>query len=300
MRASTTRWLAAAWIATIALADVGRAAPLIYGYDATLDHLVSFRADAPGTIVDDVALSGLQGDEYLLGIHVRPSTGELYGFATDGRFARLVVIDPATGVLTGVGVGDLAPPGVFGGVAFNPVADRLRVVTDAGSNQRWSPSTGALVATDVALAYDAGDSGAGLKPDVVTLAYVDHGSNPTTAYAIDATRDMLVRLGSVGGAPTSPNTGLLFTVGSLGFDFGHIGGFDIEPQTDAAYAVRRVAATGSQDLMTVDLATGGATTVGSIAADGLLDGIAIAPEPGAIAASCAMLAALGAIRRRRR
>jgi Domain of unknown function (DUF4394) len=299
MRASIARWIAFASIFA-AGAGVGRAAPppLVYAYDLTHDHLVSFRADAPGVLLSDVALTGLSAAEYLFGIDFRPATHELFGIASDGRIARVVSIAPATGVVSGIGLGEAAPPGSFAGIDFNPTVDRLRLVTDADRNMRWNPNTGTIALVDSDLSYDLADSGSGADPNVVHLAYVHHGTNPTTVFGIDTARNVLVRLGSVGGTPSSPNLGLLFTIGPLNVDpTTDAGGFDIEWQSDAAYALLKLGAT--QSLATVDLATGSATVIGATPSDRLLDGIAI-PEPDAFGASGAAVVALAVQRRRQR
>jgi hypothetical protein len=172
------------------------------------------------------SITGLQSGERLVGIDFRPATGQLYGV---GNSSRLYTIDPATGAATQVGSGTFAVAlsGADFGVDFNPVADRLRVVSDSGQNLRIDPNTGAVVdgdpntsgvQPDTNLAYAAGDADAGKPPNDVALAYSDNfpGTATTTLYGIDTNLGILVQQGSPGGSPTSPNTGTLFTVGSLG------------------------------------------------------------------------------------
>ena len=94
---------------------------------------------APGTILGSVPITGLNGGEQVLGIDVRPATGELYAL---GSTNRLYTVNPMTGVATLKAVltadpTDATDPfttlvGSDFGVDFNPVPDRFRVVSDAG------------------------------------------------------------------------------------------------------------------------------------------------------------------------
>ena len=214
--------------------------------------------------------------EVLLGIDFRPATGQLYSIASDGTTDRVVTINPTTGAVTNVGgtrpsLGDL-----FYGFDFNPVVDRLRVVGFGGSNRRFNPNDGTLVAADTNLAYAAGDPGAGTNPNVVHIAYDRNnpGNPATTLFGIDSLRDTLVRIGGVDGNP-SPNGGQLFTVGPLGFNAGSFGGFDIQGGSNNAYAVIRTP--GVSSLYTINLTTGAATLVGAVGGGPIVDGIAVGP-----------------------
>src|SRR4029079_18534350 len=98
-----------------------------------------FDSATPGTISTPVAITGLQTSETLVGIDVRPSDGLLYGV---GSTSRLYTIHTVSGVATQVGTGTFAPAlsGTNFGVDFNPVTDRLRVVSDADQNFRLNPN----------------------------------------------------------------------------------------------------------------------------------------------------------------
>ena len=58
------------------------------------NHIVTMQGLGLGHVAHDVALTGLQPSETILGIDVRPKTGVLYGL---GSSSRLYKIDPATG-----------------------------------------------------------------------------------------------------------------------------------------------------------------------------------------------------------
>ena len=244
-------------------------------YAATDDNmLVSFRADAPGAALDAVAIAGLAGGERLVGLDVRPATGQLYGLGSAGQLYR---IDTETGATTPIGAPIApSPASTSFGFDFNPTVDRIRVIGDAGDNLRLHPVTGAVAGIDTPLAYDAADPGAGVPPRAIGAAYTASflGSTRTTLYDIDAERDALVRQGSEGGSPTSPNLGTLFTVGALGIDADQMLGIDIA-STGAAFAVLVPAGSSAAQLHVVNLATGALTALGPVS--GSVVAAAIAP-----------------------
>ena len=69
--------------------------------------------------------------ETVVGIDFRPNTGQLFGV---GSTSRVYVINVVTGAATLVGAGAFTPvlSGMHFGVDFNPTADRIRCVGDAG------------------------------------------------------------------------------------------------------------------------------------------------------------------------
>mgnify|MGYP001065747572 CR=1 FL=1 len=116
--------------------------PTLVGVGRGNNTLVRFQASAPGTILATVPMVGLAAGEIVVGIDVRPATGQLYAVADGPVTDRLYTVEPFTGVATFVA--DLTTPlnGTAFGVDFNPVADRLRVVSDADQNLRIHPDTG--------------------------------------------------------------------------------------------------------------------------------------------------------------
>ena len=173
------------------------------------------------------------------------------------------------------------------GFDFNPTVDRIRVVNDAGYNLRLHPDTGAVVdgnpnepgvQFDGRLAYDAADANAGKTPAIVAAGYTYNKDNDkiTTNYALDGRQGVLVHQGSKEGVQpvVSPNTGRLFTVGSLGVGSFERATLDISDVSNAAYAA--ITAEGKSAWYRVDLATGRATRIGTIAA-GPVVGAAIEP-----------------------
>ena len=218
--------------------------------------------------------------EYLEGIDFRPANGILYAVASDGLRERVVGINVNTGVITQVNPpAQTAPQDGFFGLDFNPVADRIRVTGDLGSNRRFNPSTGGIT-VDTNLSYVAADPNFGATPAVVHNAYTNNtaGATTTTLYGIDTNTNSLVIIGSPNGTPDSPNDGVLRTVGPLGVDPIALGGFDIQQGTGTAYASLFVG--NMPRLYTINLATGAATLRGTIG-DGTatIDGLAIRLQP---------------------
>lgn len=148
-------------------------------YGLTDQHeLLRFNAGQPRRILDRKPLQGLAAGDAVVGIDYRVARGVLYALTRSGA---LYTVDTATGRLTRVGsspIGLTLPEGAYG-VDFNPVADRIRVVSGR-FNLRLHPDTGAAVEFDPAtpglqpdpeLHYAAGDASAGRLPDVVAAGY---------------------------------------------------------------------------------------------------------------------------------
>lgn len=182
------------------------------------NNLIRFDSAAPGTITGPTAITGLQPADTIIAIDFRPATGELFGL---GSGSRLYTINPATGAATQRGAsGVFTLNGSSFGFDFNPVVDRIRVISDSEQDIRLNPNDGSLAATDVALAYAAGDQNAGQNPDAGGAAYSNNfaGSTITTLYDIDTAQNVLIRQGGLDSAAPSPNGGQLFTVGQLGIN----------------------------------------------------------------------------------
>lgn len=277
-------------IGIVALAGIAcqANAELIYG--VTLEQtLVTFDSARPGTIIRGVAIQGLGQNEVIRGIDIRPATNELYAL---GSFSRLYKIDAGTGVATQVGgtFSTLLNGSSFG-FDFNPTVDRIRVTSDADQNMRLNPITGAVAAVDGTLAYNAGDSGFGMNPNIVGSAYTNNfaGATTTTLYNVDSARDALV-------IQNPPNAGGLTTVGFLGTDVTDLAGFDISGSSGVAYMAVRDVNLSRSTLWTIDLATGRATGLGEIGGGAILTSMTVVPAP----ASLALMGAGVLVARRRR
>ena len=237
-----------------------------FGYGLTVtNRLVLFNLATPGTVLRNVAVTGLQPGESLLAIDGRPLDGRLYGLGDTGR---LYLINPVTGVATAVGPPSLPlVPGT--GMDFNPMVDRIRVVDTLDRNFRLHPDTGVPVANDSALAYAAGDPNFGANPNVVGAAYTVNvpGWFATALLDIDSNLDVVVS--------QNPNAGLLTTKGPLGVDTDDRVGFDII-NSNEAYATLTAPAGLTSALYTVNVDTGAATLVGTVGGGEVIRGFAIA------------------------
>jgi len=231
---------------------------------STNNRLLNFSPQTPGLINSLRSILGLPSGESIIAIDFRPATGELFGLS---NASRLYSINPETGAATAVGAGfSPALNGAYADIDFNPTVDRLRLVTENGQNLRLNPNNGALAGTDAALSFAAGDVNVGNAPNVTGLAYSNNlvGLAATTLYGLDTSLDVLVRQGSVGGAPVSPNTGQLTTIGPLGVNASDLAGLDLASGTNTAYAVLNQAGATASQFYQINLATGAATLVGDI------------------------------------
>jgi hypothetical protein len=260
-------------------------------YAVTQSHrLISFNAGQPGQLLSDVALNGLDSGERILGIDYRVAKGDLFALGSSGR---VFVVEVASGALQPVGSSRfvLAPQGSRFGFDFNPAADRIRIVSDTRQNLRAHPDNGALVdastdtegvQADGTLGYADGDANASTTPQIVAAGYTYNKENEklTTNFAIDAAAGALVRQGSVEGEQpvVSPNTGKLYTVGSLGVAGITDAHFDIGDLNNEALAWISTAHGGSTaQLYLIDLKTGAAAPLGKVGSGESLRGIAIEP-----------------------
>jgi hypothetical protein len=252
------------------------------------NQLVTFNAGQPQAVKPLGTLKGLQPGERVAGIDYRVARGVLFALGSSGR---LYTVDTKTAEAKPVGNAPLAIAlaGNEFGFDFNPAVDRIRIVSDSGQNMRAHPDTGASVdgnpnvdgvQPDSPLAYAAGDVNAGKTPRVVGAGYTYNKQNEkiTTNYALDAATGALVMQGSKEGATpvVSPNSGQLFTVGSLGIASFGAAGFDISDVSNTAFAAVNHDGARATRFYLVDLATGKATFIGTVAGE-RLRGMAIEP-----------------------
>jgi hypothetical protein len=257
---------AVALLAAVGLPSLaqGQAAPNMVAVTAN-SQLIRFSATTPGTIASTTAISGLQAGESIQGIDFRPANGRLYAVGSTGR---LYTIDPASGAATQSGSTPVSLTGAAFGVDFNPVPDRLRVVSDGDQNLRINVDT-AEATVDGTLKYAPGDPNASANPSVVAAGYTNSmaGAQTTALYVIDSGLDILAR-------QDPPNDGVLNTIGKLGVDVSEIAGFDIAPDGNRAFAALSRAGDTGTDLYSIDLNSGAATRVGPIGTGQPIRGLA--------------------------
>jgi hypothetical protein len=235
----------------------------------TNNTLLSFSSDVPGTVLSSSAITGLQAGESLLGIDYRPAIGEIWGITNQNR---LYVIDSSTGFARLTATLDTTVNGSSFGVDFNPVPDRMRVVSDADQNLRINVQTGATT-IDGTLSFNTGDANVAANPNIVAAAYTNNfaGATTTTLYGIDSNLDILV-------IQNPPNDGKLTTVGALGVDASGEVGFDIAANSFRAFASFTPAGGSASNLYTINLTTGAATLVGAIGSGQSVRDITVSPR----------------------
>lgn len=234
-------------------------------YAVTSDKRLVYFDRASGDIRSAKNVSGLAAGESILGIDFRPSDAALYALASSGK---LYVVDVATAVATvkstlSADTADTTSPfsaldGDTFGVNFNPVADRLRVVSSAGQNLRINVDTGATT-TDGALNPGT--------PSVTAAAYSNSfaAACRTRLYVIDTSTSKLL-------LQDPPNSGTLNEIGSLGAASANAewAGFEVVTNADGtSQALVLLPSAEGVAIYDLDLATAGLTNARSLE---LLDG----------------------------
>jgi hypothetical protein len=210
------------------------------------------------------SMVNIRGAATILGIDVRPTDGMLYGVTSDGN---VVTIDIRSGQATMKSkLTESWPRTAATTFDFNPVADRLRLMSAEGVSWRINVDDGKVI-VDGSHKFKDGDANAGRTPRIVAGAYTNSfkDTKATALYNIDAATGSLV-------TQAPPNDGVLNTVGSLGVPVTGAVAFNIVssgPDQNAAWL-----ATGGT-LYSVDLKTGKATMAGKISGlNGMLTDIA--------------------------
>ncbi len=167
----------------------------------------------------------------ILAIDFRPKTSQLFGL---GNNNRIYIIDPATGASTPIPAlfttANKLPPvdasvtripvttdGTMFGFDFNPMADRLRIVSNTGQSLRINVETGFTII----------DGSINPQPASITsVAYDDNDNDPATAtelYALDNQSKKFFEI-------DPPNNGTLVKEGPTKLNFTEEGGLDIAPE----------------------------------------------------------------------
>jgi len=198
--------------------------------------------------------TALAGGASLVGIDVRPADGKLYGLTSEGS---VVTLDARTGKWEKKSeLTEKLPSGASFAVDFNPVADRLRVLTNTGMSYRINVDDGKTT-VDGSLKFADADVHKGMTAKVTAAAYSNSyaGSKETTLYDIDLGTGALLKQ-----AP--PNDGTLNTIGKLGVSLGGPIAFDIAADGKGGNTGWLLA---GGTLYALDLASGQAKSAGKIA-----------------------------------
>ena len=215
------------------------------------NQLLTFNARNPDRIKDIQAITGLPAGVTLRGIDFRPKTGDLYGVGSDSVVYR---VNPGTGIA--IAEGPAFTPALRGnafGVDFNPVVDKIRVVSDDRQNLRLNVDEGTVLMQDA-------DLNPGM-PQVVAAGYENSSFSftqptATTLHVVDAASDILL-------TQNPPNNGTLTNPRKLRVDVGLNAGFDIAGEDNRGFLSNARSGQGST-LYTVDVPTGKTRALGRI------------------------------------
>ncbi len=178
----------------------------------TNNFLLAFDTGNPGIIREAVPVTGITLNQSIVGLDFRPATGELYalGYNNATGESQVYTLNTTTGVATVVNMIPtmLSLGGTQVGVDFNPVVDKIRVVSANNMNYRLN-TDGSLLFTDLNVNYNAADINFGMDPMVGAVAYTNSyaGAATTALYVHDNMYNIL-------GLQSPPNDGLLSTIGS--------------------------------------------------------------------------------------
>jgi WD40 repeat protein len=227
------------------------------------DNTVSIVDTSKKAVTKTWKIEGVAGK--VLGIDVRPADGMLYAVGADGG---IYTVDMKTGKATMKSkLEKNIDAKSWATVDFNPVADRMRLMSNDGTSLRVNVDDG-KVTTDGSHKFAETDMHKGEKPNVIAGAYINSvkGAKETALYNIDGTIGALLKQ-----AP--PNDGILNAVGKLGVKVDTVA-FDIwsdgNGKNDAWLMV-------GDWLHSVDLATGKATPAVQIKGVSGVRDIAILP-----------------------
>lgn len=188
-------------------------------------RLVCFGEFNPGNASTLATVNGLITDTNLVGVDFRPASGfngdgtndggDLYGL---GNAGGVYVINIRTGQATLRSRLNVALSGTSFGIDFNPVVDRLRIISDNGQNLRANVDNGATI-VDGTLNYTPGTVATGITGAGYTNNDADVNT-ATTLYTVDSMLDQL-------NTQVPPNAGTQNLTGKLTVDTSSNIGFDI-------------------------------------------------------------------------
>ena len=224
-------------------------APVAYAINET-NGLMIFNLTKPEPITKTI--TGLQTGENIVGLDMRPLTGQLYAL---GSTSRIYTINPASGVATQVGLLPFVPllSGANFGFDFEPTTDLIRITSNLRQNLTVNATT-SLATSNPALT-PGGSSG-----QITAIAYSNNliPSTATTLFALNTATDSLYRV--------TASSGVLTRVAKLNIGAEASNGFDITTSANntnntgnTAYAILTKGA--ETKIYTINLSSGTTTAI---------------------------------------
>lgn len=257
-------------------------------------QLIRFTSNAPA-ITRTVTINNLTAGEALVGIDIRPATGELFALGVNSTLntATLYRLDPQLGDATVIGVASsitnaavtFPDPATVGyGFDFNPTVDRIRVTTSNGLNLRLNPVNGGFAFKDGDINGAVTGASAAAYTNSVETSVLAMGAakKVTTLYVIDdATSKLTIQ--------SPPNDGTQISAmdirvnGSV-LSFTAANGFDIPSDVRvtannaavaSGFGFAALTVSGSTSLYRINLSNGNAENLGTIGTGTGLRGLAL-------------------------
>lgn len=188
--------------------------------------LYKYTSGPPATLVSSYSISGLRAEEKLMAIDFRPANRTLYGVSDMNLIYMIATSGLQPGVATLVSP-DAFTPAIEGkvlGFDFDPVSDRIFIVTDKNQNLQISPTTGQVLYVGPTVTTSSGGTA---SVNGIAFANNFQTTSGTLMYDLDMLEGKLYKQSS---------TGMLTAVGSTGLTITGEGGFDIS-RTGSSLAV---------------------------------------------------------------
>jgi hypothetical protein len=237
-------------------------------------HLVSFNRTTPGSLVTNVAVSGLSTGERLLGVAWRPAEGKLLGLSSAARLFEINALTGVTALRASLvaTAGDSNPfaglSGTAAALSIDASTDRLRVLTSSGQNLVVDPVSGAVLTENTV-------QRGGVVAGISAAAYSDAFASSALAqlWNINAAADTLERM-------PAPDTGLLTPASTLGVGAASGSGMVIDARTSAAFAAMTVNGRIALYRIALDASTNVATRIADLGTQDPLLGMAFVEPKG--------------------
>jgi hypothetical protein len=225
-----------------------------------VNNLLTFDLSNPAANLNRPIVA-LPRNEEIVGMDMRPATGQLYVLTRQrdqGQLvssARLYTIDFAATPSVTSAVATIVNPlttnlnALTVGFDFNPVTDRIRIVTDQAQNLNVDPNNGSTIV----------ESSLPRQTFATAAAYDNNFAGATTSNLYILNRSFVAPIGTTSRLylVNQPSAGTLTEIGSLNLTGFNIANFDIGGVSNTAYGIFQDTG-GLTYLYNIDLTTGAA------------------------------------------